>query len=158
MCSTNNNISDEMHGGNAANTKQYWAEVPATVDGMLGGYGSVSNLDIQGSKMFLRKLLETDDRAGCTRALDCGAGIGRITKHLLLPMFDKVDMVEQNEQFVEKSKDYIGPKLYQKVGTAHAVDLQDFAVSANEYDVIWIQWVLAYVKDDALVEFLKDCR
>lgn len=152
------NSSDEMQCCNTNNTKQYWAQIPATVDGMLGGYGSVSNLDIQGSKMFLRKLLETDNDESCTRALDCGAGIGRITKHLLLPMFDKVDMVEQNEQFVEKSKDYIGPKLYQKVGTAYAVDLQDFAVGANEYDLIWIQWVLAYVKDNALIEFLKDCK
>lgn len=157
MCSSNNN-SDEIDYGSSNNTKQYWAEVPATVDGMLGGYGSVSNLDIQGSKMFLRKLLETNNHAGRTRALDCGAGIGRITKHLLVPMFDKVDMVEQSKHFVEKSKEYIGPTLYQKVGKAYAVDLQDFAVSENEYDVIWIQWVLAYVEDDALVEFLKNCK
>ena len=39
--------------------------------------------------------------------LDCGAGIGRVTKNLLLPLFDTVDMVEQNPDFLEKAKDYL---------------------------------------------------
>ena len=39
--------------------------------------------------------------------LDCGAGIGRVTKNLLLPLFDTVDMVEQNPEFLEKAKDYL---------------------------------------------------
>ena len=38
---------------------------------------------------------------------DCGAGIGRVTKNLLLPMFDTVDMVEQNPEFLQKAKDYL---------------------------------------------------
>ena len=32
--------------------------------------------------------------------VDCGAGIGRVAKHLLLPSFDKVDLVEQNGEFL----------------------------------------------------------
>ena len=39
---------------------------------------------------------------------DCGSGIGRVTKRLLLPLFTAVDMVEQNEAFLEKSKLYLG--------------------------------------------------
>ena len=39
---------------------------------------------------------------------DCGSGIGRVTKRLLLPLFTAVDMVEQNETFLEKSKLYLG--------------------------------------------------
>lgn len=39
---------------------------------------------------------------------DCGAGIGRVTKRLLLPLFASVDMVEPNEAFLEKSKAYLG--------------------------------------------------
>lgn len=35
--------------------------------------------------------------------LDCGAGIGRVTKHLLLPLFKNVDMVEQDRTFVDKA-------------------------------------------------------
>lgn len=37
--------------------EHYWKEVPPTVDGMLGGYGSISSIDINGSKKFLQKFL-----------------------------------------------------------------------------------------------------
>lgn len=35
------------------------------------------------------------------RAVDCGCGIGRVTKHLLLPLFDSVDMVDVTESFIQ---------------------------------------------------------
>jgi protein N-terminal methyltransferase len=44
---------------------------------------------------------------GNQRALDCGAGIGRITKHLLQRHFLKIDLAEQNPKFLEKAKDYL---------------------------------------------------
>lgn len=34
----------------------YWSNVPATVDGMLGGYGHISTVDINGSSQFLKQL------------------------------------------------------------------------------------------------------
>lgn len=40
-----------------SNAEGYWKEVPPTVDGMLGGYGKISSIDINGSKAFLRKFL-----------------------------------------------------------------------------------------------------
>lgn len=40
-----------------SNAEEYWREVPPTVDGMLGGYGSISSIDINGSKAFLQKFL-----------------------------------------------------------------------------------------------------
>ena len=40
-----------------SNAEGYWKEVPPTVDGMLGGYGTISSIDINGSKAFLKKLL-----------------------------------------------------------------------------------------------------
>lgn len=40
-----------------SNAEDYWRDVPPTVDGMLGGYGSISNIDINGSKAFLKKFL-----------------------------------------------------------------------------------------------------
>jgi len=39
-----------------SNAEVYWRDVPPTVDGMLGGYGSISNVDLNGSKAFLKKL------------------------------------------------------------------------------------------------------
>ena len=38
-----------------SNAEVYWRDVPPTVDGMLGGYGSISNVDLNGSKAFLKK-------------------------------------------------------------------------------------------------------
>lgn len=40
-----------------SNAEGYWRDVPPTVDGMLGGYGSISSIDINGSKAFLNKFL-----------------------------------------------------------------------------------------------------
>ena len=39
--------------------------------------------------------------------LDCGAGIGRISKRLLLPLFNEVDLVEPNSAFLERSQEYL---------------------------------------------------
>ena len=41
------------------------------------------------------------------RALDCGAGIGRVSKKLLLPLFSEVDLLEQNPAFLERAKTYL---------------------------------------------------
>lgn len=40
-----------------SNAEGYWKDIPPTVDGMLGGYGSISSIDISGSKAFLLKLI-----------------------------------------------------------------------------------------------------
>lgn len=40
-----------------SNAEGYWKDVAPTVDGMLGGYGSISSIDINGSKAFLQKFL-----------------------------------------------------------------------------------------------------
>lgn len=38
------------------------------------------------------------------RALDCGAGIGRVTSTVLLPLFDRVDLVEPVQKFVDMAR------------------------------------------------------
>ncbi|KAJ8983419.1 hypothetical protein NQ317_005884 [Molorchus minor] len=50
------NKSDEVFYSDGAN---YWSEIPATVDGMLGGFGFISQTDIKGSKMFLKQLFNS---------------------------------------------------------------------------------------------------
>ncbi|KAL0274221.1 UNVERIFIED_CONTAM: hypothetical protein PYX00_006693 [Menopon gallinae] len=133
----------------------YWSQVEPTVNGMLGGFGNISNIDIQGSELFLKKLLNLKDKPGQKRALDCGAGIGRITKNLLCKYFDKVDLVEQNEKFVEASKRFLS--FEKNIGTYYHSGLQNFEPVDNLYDVIWCQWVLGHLTDDHLVKFLRRC-
>lgn len=49
-------------------------------NGVLGGYGNLSNIDISYSTKFLQELraMLPSFQTGCV--LDCGAGIGRVTK------------------------------------------------------------------------------
>lgn len=44
---------------------------------------------------------------GRQRALDCGAGIGRISGNLLSRFFATVDLVEQNPKFLDQAKQYL---------------------------------------------------
>ena len=94
---------------------------------------------------------------GCKRALDCGAGIGRITKRVLLPIFDTVDMVELNQEFLDKAKSYLGENAT-RIGHYFCSGLQTFYPERDHYDVIWCQWVLGHLPDDDLVSFLQRCR
>ena len=43
--------------------------------------------------------------------VDCGAGIGRVSKRLLLPLFNTVDMEEQNPAFLKKAEEYLVSRL-----------------------------------------------
>ena len=86
-----------------AQADEYWKSIPATLDGMLGGYERVSKVDIRGSTAFLKSFTQGKNaRTKTTRALDCGAGIGRVTKGLLLPLFETVDLAELNKDFIPK--------------------------------------------------------
>jgi protein N-terminal methyltransferase len=96
-----------------------------------------------------------------TRAIDCGAGVGRVTADVLLPLFDRVDLVEPVPTFLSAAAKAAptwrgiadgdkGVRLWQK-------GLQDFDPAKPEgafgevfgakddwdptqgYDVVWIQ-------------------
>lgn len=106
----------------------YWEKVPATVNGVLGGYGlgTLPRVDALGSRSFLLDILPrlssvapvTDDpvawrkakmeeRGGkgksVTRALDCGAGIGRVTESVLLRIVDEVHLAEPVHKVCRRS-------------------------------------------------------
>ncbi|XP_070286580.1 N-terminal Xaa-Pro-Lys N-methyltransferase 1 isoform X2 [Myotis yumanensis] len=149
-------IEDEKQFYSKAKT--YWKDVPPTVDGMLGGYGHISSIDINSSRKFLQRFLrEGPNQTGTSCALDCGAGIGRITKRLLLPLFRAVDMVDVTEDFLAKAKTYLGEEG-KRVRNYFCCGLQDFSPEPNSYDVIWIQWVIGHLTDQHLAEFLRRCK
>ncbi|KPV75776.1 uncharacterized protein RHOBADRAFT_48304 [Rhodotorula graminis WP1] len=107
----------------------YWAATNATVDGVLGGYGErhlhrgtpVPRLDATSSRLLILSLLpslstitpphlsrpspaSSPRPSRPFRALDCGAGIGRVTRDTLLPLFDSVDLVEPVPAFVAEAE------------------------------------------------------
>ncbi|KAJ1642142.1 hypothetical protein J3B02_003048 [Coemansia erecta] len=139
---------------------KYWKSVPSSVNGMLGGLEEVHRPDIRDSLAFLDKL-RADPKLSLntTYACDCGAGIGRVTKHFLTARFDKVDLVEQNSQFLEAAANsYLKEeKQSGKVVDMFPVGLQQFTPVKGRYDVIWCQWVLSHLTDEDLAVFLKRC-
>ncbi|XP_017478643.1 PREDICTED: alpha N-terminal protein methyltransferase 1 [Rhagoletis zephyria] len=136
--------------------QKYWSEVPATVNGMLGGLGYLNRIDIQGSSSFLRELKDLDRNT----ALDCGAGIGRITKNLLLPRFETTDIVEQNASFTEKAREFCteNNEHLGRLGEIYTMGLQEFTPTAGKYDVIWCQWVLGHLTENDLLNFFRRIR
>ena len=136
----------------------YEENCPPTVDGVLGGFASISDMDLAGSRAFLKALQEQQPSLDWSRGAgcECGAGIGRVTKGLLLDLnVTQVDVVEASERLLCESPEYIGEgaskcRFYCK-------GLQDWSPPTRRYSIIWIQWVLCYLTDDDVVAFLKRC-
>ena len=84
---------------------------------------------------------EGEGKTGTSCALDCGAGIGRITKRLLLPLFQTVDLVDVTQEFLDQAKTYLGEES-KRVGHYFCTGLQDFVPEQGRYAVIWIQRVI----------------
>ncbi|KAK1329215.1 hypothetical protein QTO34_011395 [Cnephaeus nilssonii] len=140
-----------------ARAKLFYQEVPATEEGMMGNFIELSNPDIQASREFLRKFIGGPGRAGTDCALDCGSGIGRVSKHVLLPVFNSVELVDMMESFLLEAQNYLQVKG-DKVESYHCCSLQEFTPLLGRYDVIWIQWVSGYLTDKDLLAFLSRCR
>ena len=161
--------SDDKHFGSAdefhsvtkrdewyAGSTSYWNGVQADVDGMLGGLGGLHDPDIAGSLQFIDHLRSLSPALGNGVALDCGAGIGRVSRSVLLHRFTSVELLEPSSDFLTTAKQKLPSD---RVGAYHRVGLQDFVPSpATRYAVVWIQWVLNYLTDDDLVAFLIRCK
>eukprot|EP00697_Spironema_sp_BW2_P015440 gnl/Spiro4/6273_TR3233_c0_g2_i1.p1 gnl/Spiro4/6273_TR3233_c0_g2~~gnl/Spiro4/6273_TR3233_c0_g2_i1.p1 ORF type:complete len:254 (-),score=77.27 gnl/Spiro4/6273_TR3233_c0_g2_i1:57-788(-) len=128
----------------------YWKDIEASVDGVLGGDGFLDEPDIVASRAFLTSLqTPTPDSVAC----DCGAGIGRVCKGLLKPLYRTVDLVEPDAHFLAVARSELSPHR----GTFFLSTLQHWAPPANYYDCIWVQWVLNYLHDEHLEAFLRRC-
>lgn len=121
----------------------------------LSGFSQISTNELNSSRLFLDELYRSRPCPEKKIALDCGAGIGRVSKGLLLPYFERVDLVEQDENFCNAARTYIGGDNKDRLGEIHNTGLQDFAFEEGKYDVIWCQWVLGQLKDSDLVDFFR---
>lgn len=77
----------------------------------MGGYANLSSLDIKFSLKFILELCQQNQSFTRNSVLDCGAGIGRISKELLCQIFkqvynslSQVDLIDQCQKLVDKSK------------------------------------------------------
>ncbi|KAI5949573.1 hypothetical protein KGF54_005450 [Candida jiufengensis] len=142
---------------------QYWSSVPASVNGVLGGYGeqtSVPKSDIIGSQTFLRKLssrmIPPENQLKLT--IDMGAGIGRITRDLLWKVSDTVDLLEPVVPFVEQMPNELRMVEKQgKLGEIFPIGMQDWEPS-KKYWLVWCQWCVGQLPDEELIKFWIKCR
>lgn len=145
----------------------YWTSQTADVNGMLGGYPQVSRIDLQGSKNFISKIrrlsritsastLSTTKVTKVPRAVDVGAGIGRITSGLLLNIAETVDIVEPVSKFTEVLAQIQPSEGQGQVGEIFNVGLEKWSPQNEaKYDLIWIQWCVGHLTDKQMVETLQ---
>jgi len=149
----------------------YWEnneEVPATVDGVLGGFASLDAPDVRASRRFLTQARDAAGQSGEFVAADVAAGIGRVTKHVLLPLgAASVDVLEPARTLREAACAFVdAPATVEGVevgGSAAkcrflAAPMQDWTPSSSSYDVIWAQWCVGHLTDSHFLRFLQRCR
>lgn len=145
---------DQKRAGWYKKAGEYWSSQAATVDGVLGGFPETSEPDLRESRQFLDLLFRSPHPPDRGTVLDCGAGIGRVSKGLLLDRFDVVDLVEPNARLLEEAKNQVGLRGDRFIASS----LENFEPELGRYDVIWAQWVLLYLTDADLVAFLQRCK
>jgi protein N-terminal methyltransferase len=64
--------------------------------------------DTRDSNLFLDELSTLRPELQFERAADCGAGIGRVSKHFLLHRFAHVDLIEQSPRLLRGAPEYLG--------------------------------------------------
>ena len=135
----------------------YWSSTEPTVNGVLGGFPQVSRADLQGSANFLVKLRKRSKHfpphVTLKQAVDCGAGIGRVTTGFLNRVAETVDIVEPVTTLTDRIKK-------ENVGEIYNVGLQEWYPDRDglgPYDLIWNQWCVGQLTDSQFVEYLKRC-
>ncbi|KAG0643519.1 alpha-N-methyltransferase NTM1 [Tuber brumale] len=147
----------------AQKTLEYWNSVDATPNGMLGGFESVSRVDLVGSRVFIAKLKlpEAPITSAKPRVADCGAGIGRITKGFLSKLNSGrvcVDIVEPVKKFTDQASVNLKEEIDDgRVGEIYNVGLENWVPEEGAYWVIWNQWCLGHLQDQQLVNYLERC-
>ncbi|CCD23500.1 N-terminal protein methyltransferase NDAI_0B04650 [Naumovozyma dairenensis CBS 421] len=141
----------------------YWTNTPATVDGVLGGYGegtTVPTMDVLGSNHFLRKLKSRmiPEENYRKYGADIGAGIGRVTKTMLHKHCAVIDLVEPVDPFCKQIKEEVKELSKQgKIGQIYQVGMQDWTPEEGKYWLIWCQWCVGHLPDEELVKFFQRC-
>jgi SAM-dependent methyltransferase len=91
-------------------------------------------------------------------AIDAGAGVGRITKHILLKRYDSVQLIEADPGWSMHSRHYLGRKRSNKCTfTCARLEELDCTLEASSRaaDLVWLQWTLQYMTDRDAVRILQ---
>ena len=93
------------------------------------------------------------------QAVDLGAGVGRVSKLVLLKRYSEVRLVEADEGWSKRSKTYLGRKrasrcsfVNQRLDELRDEDVRNWGPPA---DLMWVQWTLQYLIDQDVVDCLR---
>ena len=135
--------------------KNHWKVQESSIKGVLNGFEDLNKPDIEFSIKLLNYLKEKKIIKNNKKALDCASGIGRVTELVLVNFYDKIDLFEQEDNFINKMKD----KFFNnnQIGLIEKNTLQNFKFDCN-YDLIWIQWCLENLNKNDIIVFLLKCK
>eukprot|EP00566_Odontella_aurita_P019566 CAMPEP_0113560366 /NCGR_PEP_ID=MMETSP0015_2-20120614/19392_1 /TAXON_ID=2838 /ORGANISM="Odontella" /LENGTH=296 /DNA_ID=CAMNT_0000462065 /DNA_START=62 /DNA_END=952 /DNA_ORIENTATION=+ /assembly_acc=CAM_ASM_000160 len=128
-------------------------------EAMVGDGGSAA--DAADGLAFLDRYLSDnhDAKRRFDRAVDLGAGAGRVTKLILLKRYSEVRLVEGDEGWSKRSRVYLGRKRSERCSFSNqrledltAGDVRNWGEPA---DLMWVQWTLQYLIDVDFVDCLR---
>ena len=109
---------------------------------------------------FLNRVLAIRPGLKLGTALDCGAGVGRISKYVLLRKCSgTVTLLEGNLHWSLRSRAYLGRKRASRCSFVHG-QLQEMHhhLELDSFDIIWFQWCLQYLTDLDVIAVLIAAR
>ena len=131
----------------------HWASKEPTLISVLGGFEKSHLPDVKCSCELLNGLILTK-QLNPGKALDCAAGIGRVTEYVLSNFFNEIDLFEKDKKFIDKCKVKFSGN--DKIKNIYMNSLENFKFD-KKYDLIWIQWCLENLEDEDLDPFLNKC-
>jgi len=140
---------------NYKNIKLHWSYQESTINGILNGFEELNKPDIEFSKKLLNYLKEKNIIKNNKKALDCASGIGRVTEYVLIEFYDKIDLFEQEDNFINKMKEKFCNNFH--IGNIEKNTLQNYIFKCK-YDLIWIQWCLENLNKNDIISFLLKCK
>uniref|UniRef100_A0A7R9YEQ0 Alpha N-terminal protein methyltransferase 1 n=1 Tax=Pinguiococcus pyrenoidosus TaxID=172671 RepID=A0A7R9YEQ0_9STRA len=155
-------LSDQEESGQPkwySKALAYWdneENCPPTIDGVLGGFGHVSGVDLVASRQFLSQLRLQNPQLGSQKAVECGAGIGRVVKGLLLEHFEHVELVEPSPRLLKAAEAYVAPFTQRCSFTC--MGMQEYSPPERSLDLVWVQWAIGHLTDADFFSFLRRCE
>lgn len=97
---------------------------------------------------FLDRIIVSSPSLKLNTSFDCGAGVGRITKHVLSKRFKHVTLLEANAHWSVRSRAYLGRKRANQCQFINdKLENLEKILPSKSVDLIWFQWCLQYVTD-----------
>ena len=128
-------------------------------EAMIGDRGGEAD-GIEGLAFLDRVIMESslqNNKIKFVKAIDAGAGVGRVTKLILLKRYDTVQLVEADSGWSKRSKIYLGRKRSARCTftCSRIEELLPDRDDSRSVNLIWLQWTLQYLTDADVVITLE---